>query len=147
MRTQVINTNEINYIFSMFEKYANELFIVGLNYYLYKPELNFCFEFFENKLYKIKNMTIELAKYDDENQNEILDLTKDFDNQTAECKKYITDKTDVTEIPCSRDDGHNRQSIRKFQYTDGFIVTFAQTYENNESAKIENQTVTIIESI
>ena len=35
MRIQVINTDEINYIFSMFEKYANELFISGLNYYLY----------------------------------------------------------------------------------------------------------------
>ena len=147
MRIQVINTDEINYIFSMFEKYANELFISGLNYYLYKPELNFCFEFFKNKLYKIQDMIIELEKYDDENQNEILDLAKDFDNQTAECKKYITDKTDVTEIPCSKDDGHNRQSIRKFQYADDFIVTFAQTYKKSNSGAIESQLPILIESI
>ena len=147
MIIQVISTDEINYIFSMFEKYASELFVSELNYYLYKPEINFCCEFHNNKLYKTQNMIIQLTKYDDENQNEILDLTKDFDNQTAECKKYITDKTDVTEISCSRDDGHNRQSIRKYQYTDGFIVTFAQTYKNNNSCLIETEVATIIESI
>ena len=148
MRVQIIDTKEIVYAFDVFERYKDELFINGLNYYLYKPELKFCYEFFENKLYKIKDMPIfKLPGYTEEKQNEIVDTGKDFDNQTDEGQLYITNKIDSVELEIQLNDGHNRPAERIYKFDLGFQAIFMQNYKNNISWLLEHETVTQIQEV
>lgn len=86
---------------------------------------------------------INLSAYNEEsNPDAFIDLSVEFDQQTEACKEYIMKKTNATELlPVVCDDVHNRASKRHYVFEEGFIVEFQQTYANDYSWEVLEDTV------